>query len=174
MRGREGGMDVCTILYDGLRRHRLGYELESVTGSAGIQAIRTPTQIAAHGTATCVDLACLFASLLEAAGQNAVIVVLDGPGFAHALAGYRALGEPTWPSGGIGDLRGAVARGDCVLFEATGAAEAEAPVGAETTEERHEKVLAFMDAVAAGKRMLSRSDILLRHFVDVRACRARD
>jgi hypothetical protein len=174
MRGREGGMEVCTILYDGLRRHRLGYEFESVTGSAGVQAIRTPTQIAAHRTATCIDLVCLFASLLEAAGQNAVIVVLDSPGFAHALAGYRVLGEPAWPNGGIGDLRGAVARGDCVLFEATGAVEADEPVGAETAEERSTKVLGFMDAVAAGKRMLDRPDILLKHFVDVRGCRAEE
>jgi hypothetical protein len=172
MRGREGGMEVCTLLYDGLRRHRFGYEFESVTGTAGIQAIRTPTQIAAHRTATCIDFVCLFASLLEQASQNAVIVVLEGPGFIHALAGYRALGEPSWQNRSIGDLRGAVARGDCVLFEATGAAEAEAPVGAETAEERREKVLAFLDAIAAGNRMLDSSDIRLMHFVDVRACRA--
>jgi hypothetical protein len=172
MRGREGGIEVATILYDGLRRHRLAYEFEAVTGSTGIQAIRTPTQISAHRTATCIDLACLFASLLEAAGQNALVVVLDGPGFSHALAGYRVLGEPAWSNQDIGDLRGAFARGDCVLFEATGAVEADAPVGAETADERTEKVLPFMDAVGAARRMLNRRDILLKYFVDVRAGRA--
>jgi hypothetical protein len=173
MDGREGSMEVCTLLYNGLQRHRFGYEIEAATGVARSQVIRTPTQIATHRTATCIDLACLFASLLEAAAQSPLVVVLEGPGFAHALAGYRARGEPAWDNRGIGDLRGALARRDAVLFEATGAAEAEAPVGAETAEERVGKLLGFMDATAAAARMLEQPDVRLKHFVDIRALRAR-
>jgi hypothetical protein len=171
MIGREAGMEVASVMYDGLCRHRFGYELEAVTGSRTSQAIRTPTQISTHGTATCIDLVCLFAALLEAASQHALIVVLDGPQLSHALAGFRPRGEPGWTSRDIGDLRGALARGDCVLFEATGAVEADAPVGAETAEERVEKLLTFTVAREAAKRMLRRDDIVLKHFVDVRACR---
>lgn len=101
------------------------------------------------------------------------MVVLEGPDFAHALAGYRALDEPPWGGQGIGDLRRAVELGDAVLFEATGAVEADASVGAETEQERREKLLDFMDARAAATRMLGRSDIHLRHVVDVRWLRQR-
>jgi hypothetical protein len=173
VRDREGTMDLCSAFYDGVGRHRYAYEIEQPTGIPGTQAIRTPTQIASHATATCIDLACLFASLLEAAGQNPLIVVLEGSGFAHALAGYRVRSEPTWDNREIGDLRGAVARGDAMLFEATGAAEADQPVGAETVQERLDKLLTFLDAIEAGKRMLFRRDVQLQHFVDVRLLRER-
>lgn len=170
--GREGGLEVCSLLYDGIRRRRFAYEWESTSGVVGAQAIRTPTQIAAHRTATCLDLACLFASLLEAAHQNALVIVLESPGFAHALAGYRVRGEPAWDNQTLGDLRGAIARGDAVLFEATGAAEADAPVGEETAAERETKLLGFMDAQSAAERMLKRPEVQLRHFIDVRTLRA--
>lgn len=168
---REGSMEICRLLYDGVRRHRFGYEIEQRTDNLAIQSIRTPRQIAAHKTATCIDVACLFASVLEAAGQNPLIVIIVGPGFAHALAGYRVRGEPTWETRSIGDLRGAVARRDAVLFEATGAVEADEPVGSETSEERADKLLNFMDAIKVAERMLLRSDVSLKHFVDVRALR---
>jgi hypothetical protein len=167
---REASMELCRVLYDGIRRHRFAYEMEQVAGAAGTQGIRPPSKITAHQTATCIDVACLFASLLEAAGQNPLLVVLEGPGFAHALAGYRVRSEPPWENRGLGDLRGAVARGDAELFEATGAVESSAPVGAET--ERRDKQLDFTDAIAAARRMLARNDSQLKHFVDVRALRA--
>jgi hypothetical protein len=169
MRGREGSMEVCTALYDGLRRLRFAYEIEPATSVPGQQAIRTPAQITTHRTATCLDVACLFASLLYAAGQNPLLVVLDGPQFAHALAGYRAQGEPPWDSSGIGDLRGAVARGDAVLFEATGAIESDEPVGDEPAEARRERVFGFLDAVTAARTTIRRPELVVRHFVDVRS-----
>jgi hypothetical protein len=172
--GREESMQVCAVLYDGLRRHRLGYEHEAASDAVGTQAIRTPTQITTHRTATCIDVACLFASLLEAASQDPLVVVLEPPGSAHALAGYRVRGEPPWEGQGIGDLRGAVARGDAVLFEATGVTEADEPVGAEPPDARVEKLLGFMDARDAAARMLARSDMRLKHFVDVRSLRAQE
>lgn len=170
---REETQELCTLLYDGIRRHRLGYEIDERTGDVSIQRIRSPKQIAAHKTATCLDVACLFASLLEAAGQNPLIVVVEGHGFSHALAGYRVRGEPTWDNRGIGNLRGALARRDAVLFEATGAVEADAPVGAETAGERRGKLLHFMDAITAAGRMIARADLNLKHFIDVRALRER-
>jgi len=170
--GRAGSMEICERLYEGVRRRGYSYEIEQPTGTPGTQVIRSPTQIAAHETATCIDVACLFASLLEAAGQNPLVVVLEGPGFSHALAGYRVHGEPAWDNRGIGDLRGALARRDAVLFEATGAVHSDRPVGTESTEERKAKVLSFGDAREAGERMLLKDEVRLKHFVDVRALRA--
>lgn len=172
--GREGSMEVCALLYDGIRRHRFGYETEERTDNVRIQRIRSPKQIMAHKTATCIDVACLFASLLEAAGQNPLVIIVEGPGFAHALVGYRVRNEPTWDNRGLGDLRGALARRDAVLFEATGAVEADEPVGAESAEERRDKLLDFMDAIAGSARMLEKPGVLLKHFIDVRALRESD
>jgi hypothetical protein len=169
---RAGSLDVCNVLYHGLSRHHFAYELEAPTSAAGMQVIRNPTQIATHRTATCLDIACLLASLLEAAQQAPLLIVLEGDGFAHALTGYRVREAPVWNNTTIGDLRGALALGDAVLVEATGVTEADTPVGAETADERVAKLLGFLDAQTAATRMLQRADVRLRHFVDVAAVRA--
>jgi hypothetical protein len=160
--GREGSMEVFRRFYDGLQRHRFGYEIEAAASTIGWQAIRTPTQIVAHRTATCIDLACLFASVLEAAGHNPLIAIVEGPEFAHALAGYRVFGEPTWENRGMDDLQGALARRDAVLYEPTGVAEVDEPVAAETADERSGKSLSFMDAEAAAIRPDSTSKRVTR------------
>ena len=46
------------------------------------------------------------------------------------------------------------------------------PSGAEPHDARREKLLAFMDAKAAAERMVLRSDVRLKYFVDIRARRA--
>ncbi|AHG92546.1 hypothetical protein J421_5011 (plasmid) [Gemmatirosa kalamazoonensis] len=173
LRSREECFDLFRVFYEGIQRHHFAYEIEAVSGVAGVQAIRSPTNIATHRTATCIDIACLFASLLENAGQNPLLVVVEGPNFAHALAGYRAHGEPAWETNDLGDLRGAVARGDAVLFEVTGATEADSPVGAELPDERHDKLLSFQDARNAAERLLRREGLSLRHYLDVRDLRER-
>jgi hypothetical protein len=166
-----GSMEVFRRLYTGLQRHRFSYEIEPVTGVVGWQEIRTPAQIAAYRTATCIDIACLLAALLEAAGHNPLIVIVEGSAFAHALIGYRVLGEPPWKHRGIDDLYGALARRDALLYEATGVLEADEPVAAETSEERQGKLLSLMDAEAAANRIIERADIRLRHFLDVQLLR---
>jgi hypothetical protein len=50
--------------------------------------------------------------------------------------------------------------------------EADAPVAAEKDSERHDKMLTFSVAREAAERMLNRSEISLRHVLDVRALRA--
>ena len=169
--GREASREVCNQLYNGLRRLHFGYEIEAASGT-GWQAIRTPSQISLHRAATCLDIVCLFASMLDAAGQNPLVIVLEWARSAHALAGYRVKGEPAWEGEGIADLRGAVKRGDAVLFEATGAVEADSPVAVEGPDERTGKLLYFEDAVSVARRTVEGSDVRLIHFVDVRARRA--
>jgi len=165
---RAKTLDLCGLFYDGISRFRCGYEIEQQTDEPGMQSIRTPTQFQTHRTATCLDMACLFASLLEAAGQDPIIAVFDRNQSAHALVGYRLRGEPVLKRATIGDLRNLIALGDAVLFEATGAVESENPVGAETSRERYDKLIRWADAVEAGKRMVMQPDVQLRHFVDIR------
>jgi hypothetical protein len=164
-------MEICRLLYNGISRHRMGYEIEPQTGMTEQQKIRTPTQIETHRTATCLDLACLFAALLEAAQQRPMIALLKGPNFRHALAGYCALNEPVWSNSTIGDLRRALEFGDAVFFETTGAVEAQEPVGAETTQDRRDKLLDFSTAKTAAIKMITRNDIQLEYLLDVDASR---
>jgi len=75
----------------------------------------------------------------------------------------------------LGTLRGAVRRGELVLFEATGAVEVRGrTVAAETEAERREgnDMLDYRTAKGAAARLLD-SDIELQHFIDVRRMRQR-
>jgi hypothetical protein len=170
-RSRENSMQICRLAYEGIRRHRFGYEFEPASSRDNMQVIRTPAQVETHRTANCLDLACLFAGLIEASNQAPIIVVIDGPGYAHALVGVRSPGEPSWQNPEHGDLRRAIALGDAVFFEPTGAVEVDVPVAAETEAERRDKLLDFMSAKAAAERMIERKDIRLRHVIDVQARR---
>ena len=175
-RGRAKSMEICRHLYDNLRkRDDFVYELEPQTMMAGPQPIRKAQEFDVNNSATCIDLACLFASLLEKAYQRSVIVVLDGPGFAHALVGYWAPDEPNdHQQLDLGMVRGAVMRGDLVLFEPTGVAHSEKPVGGETEEERRltdDRKLDFSTAKKAADVLLADSDIGLRFLVDIHALR---
>jgi hypothetical protein len=170
--GRARSEQICRTLYDGLKRLHFYYEFEPQIGDvSGRQKVRSPDLIVHGRSATCIDVCCLFAALLEAANQNPVIVVLRGPGFSHALCGFRMEDEPELREGDLGSLRRAQSARDIVLFEATGAVESDLPVGAEDRSERREKLLDFTDSVSAASRMLLRDDVTLLHAVDVRALR---
>lgn len=170
--GRERDFDLSRVLYDELKSRRYAYEIEPQTGTrAGVQAIRWPLQIANGKAATCIDLACLFAALFEAAGLQALIVVVRTATMAHALPGYRAEGEPAWEQPTLGDLRRAVTAGDAVFLEGTGAVEADSPVTAEEGNSRVEKLLDFLSARDVAERLIQRQDLELVHFVDVRKLR---
>ena len=82
----------------------------------------------------------------------------------------------TWDGApSLGALRGAVRRGELVLFETTGAVEVRGrTVAAETEAERKEgsDMLDYRTAKSAAARLLD-GDIELQHFIDVRRCAAR-
>ena len=71
----------------------------------------------------------------------------------------------------MGDLRRGVGLGDAVLFEATGAVEAQQPVGAETHQERRDKLLDFSTARMAAVRMIGSEEIQLEYLLDVQSTR---
>jgi hypothetical protein len=171
-RSRSTSQDVCRRLYSRIKGLGFSYGLEPTPYSEHRQKIRPPKLIVEHKTATCVDLACLFASLLESARQSPLVVVLDRPGAAHALAGYRASDEPSWETNkALGDLRGAVEVGDILLFEATGAVASDKVVGAETEAQRRDKFIDFDDAKDAARQMLAHPDVRVRHILDVESMR---
>jgi hypothetical protein len=171
-RSRPTSQDVCRRLYSRIKSLGFSYGFEPPPYSEHRQKVRPPKLIVEHKTATCIDLACLFASLLESARQNPLVVVLDRPGAAHALAGYRALDEPEWsPTKGLGDLRGACDVGDILLFEPTGAVASDRLVGAETEAQRRDKVIDFDDAKDAARQMLAKPDVRIRHVLDIDSVR---
>jgi hypothetical protein len=173
--GRVRSDSVCSDLYERIKRDRFYYTFEPVLTKPNVQKIRTPKEIDALNCGTCIDFACLFASLLEAAHEQPVVVVVGWAGRAHAMAGYVApdavFGQLAMT---LGELRGFVGRGEIVLFETTGAVEARGRVvGGETMNERKEgnDMLAWATAKNAAKRLLMEKDIELKHFVDVQRVR---
>ena len=172
---RERSNLLCRKVYDRIKRDRFYYALEPASARKSVQRIRSPNEIDALNCATCLDLACLFASMLESAHQPPVIVVTDSQAGAHALGGYKTPDAPYWAANPtLGDLRGAVRRGELVVFETTGAVEARGrTVAAETEEERREGggMLDYRTAKEAANRLLHLNELELRHFIDVEEVR---
>jgi len=173
--GRVQCDTTCRELYDRIKRDRFYYTYEPVLTQTHVQKIRKPKVICALECGTCIDFACFFASLLEAAHQRPVVITVGTERGAHAIAGYitqnAVLGTSPMT---LGDLRGAITRGEIVLFETTGAVEARGrTVGAETEAERKEggNFLDYQTAKNVAKRLLFRNDIKLKHFVDVQLIR---
>ncbi len=158
---------VCRLLYDEMKRHQLVYEFEPVARRKGVQSIRSPSLIKLHANATCLDMSCLFAALLEGASQLPLIAVLKCRDRWHAVVGYRARNEPRWTAPDIGSLRRACTLGDAVLFEATGPIEADSPVAIETILERSDKKMSFSDAKETALRLLMDADTQLLYLIDV-------
>ena len=169
LRDRTQSMGLCRQIYDGLRRHNFAYKIEPKLHAKDKQIIRSPENIETHECANCIDIACLVSSLLQASYQHPIMAVIDGPTFAHALAGYRNHDEPALAiTASLGDVRGAVNRGDLVLFEPTGVVHSPTPTSSETKDERREadNMLHFKTARDVAGRMLSRDDITIRFVVD--------
>jgi hypothetical protein len=167
---------VCRALYDRIKQEDFYYTFEDVLGDPNSQKIKTPQGIASANGGTCIDLACFFASLLEAAHERPVLIVMDTARGAHALAGYKAPDAVEGPAPMIlGDLRGSITRGEIVVLEATGAVAARMhpTVAAETEAERKEgnEKLDYQTAKKAAERLMRQDDVRLRHFIDVEQIR---
>ena len=163
-------LEICTLLYRVIRTQHFAYEHEPPTLTSGQQAIRAADDIWNDNAGTCLDLACLFASLLKATGLNPIILILVRPNFSHALAGYKVPTAAHWQDRPeIGDIRGSLVLGDLVLFEPTGVAEHETVVGGELAQERRDgnRTLEFDIAKIAAERLMSSQQIELRYVLEV-------
>jgi hypothetical protein len=163
--------EVCRGLYDRIKKDRFYYTFEPALSQPVAQKIRPPNEIDALNCGTCLDFACMFASLLEAAHEQPIVVVTRSDRGAHALSGYLAPDHVAWDgSPTLGDLRGALKRGEVVLFETTGAVEVRGrTVAAETKMERLESnnMLDYRTAKMAAERLLFSDGIELQYFIDV-------
>ena len=167
--------EVCRGLYDRIKMDRFYYTFEPALSRPVAQRIRPPNELDTLNCGTCLDFACMFASLLEAAHEKPIVVVTRSDFGAHALSGYLAPDHVPWddvPT--LGDVRGALKRGEIVLFETTGAVEVRGrTVAAETEIERLEGnyMLDYRTAKLAAERLLLGDAIELQHFIDVRQLR---
>lgn len=82
------------------------------------QKVRGPSRIAQDGLATCLDTTLLFAAAFEAAGLNAVTILLDGHAFCGVWLVKRTL--PRTVEGDVAEIRKAIAARELVVFETTG------------------------------------------------------
>ena len=176
-RSRVQSDNVCRGLYDLVKRRGYYYSFEPFSLSTVGQKVRSPLEIDTANSATCLDLVCLFAALLEAARQRPVVLIIRANRGDHAVAGYWAPDAVTWNSQPtLDDLRGALVRRELVLFETTGAVEKRGePVAAETKAERRKgrDMLDYSTAKDAAERLFRREPVEIRHFLDVKKLRRR-
>jgi very-short-patch-repair endonuclease len=81
------------------------------------QKVRGPSKVVREGLATCLDTTLLFAAALEAAGLNAVVLLLDGHAFVGAWLVKRTL--PRTVEDDVAEVRKAIAAHELVVLETT-------------------------------------------------------
>jgi hypothetical protein len=158
-------LEVCELIYRTTRSHYFSYEHEPPTLVKGKQAIRTPAEIWNDNAATCLDLACLFASLLKCAGRVPIILIFGVGSSLHSVVGFKRASGAQWrASPSLGAIRGALKLEEIVLFEATGAVVFDGTVAVETLEERRggNGSLEFTIARQVAERLVSSSDVSLK------------
>lgn len=81
------------------------------------QKVRTPQTISQQRLATCLDSSLLFASVIEAAGMNPVVVLTQGHCFVGGWLVDRTFGQVV--ENDISEVRKAIAANELLIFETT-------------------------------------------------------
>lgn len=119
--GYEGGSkrawQLASAVWGAVARMKLDYALPPASFEQTGQKVRSPSQIANSGLATCLDLTLLFCAALEQIGLNPVIVFTKG----HAFAGLWLKPEEftTVLVDDVTAVRKRVKLQELVLFETT-------------------------------------------------------
>lgn len=119
--GYEGGpkraWQLASAVWGAVARMKLDYALPPASFEQTGQKVRSPSQIANSGLATCLDLTLLFCAALEQIGLNSVIVFTKG----HAFAGLWLKPEEftTVLVDDVTAVRKRVKLQELVLFETT-------------------------------------------------------
>ena len=119
--GYEGGAkrawQLASAVWGAVARMKLDYALPPASFEQSGQKVRSPSQIADTGLATCMDLTLLFCAALEQIGLNPVIVFTRG----HAFAGLWMKPEEftTALVDDVTAVRKRVKLRELVLFETT-------------------------------------------------------
>ena len=82
------------------------------------QKIRSPGRIISGSLATCLDTTLLFAAVLEGAGLNPVLIIIEGHAFVGAWLVKRTLPMAVEPD--AAEIRKAIAARELIVFETTG------------------------------------------------------
>ncbi|WP_371930155.1 transglutaminase-like domain-containing protein [Bradyrhizobium sp. CCGUVB1N3] len=89
--------EIADALWAALVSHSIAYVLPPKSFERSGQQIRGPSEILSRKVGTCLDLALLYASCLEQAGLNPVLVLTEG----HAFVGVWLVDEDfsrRWPA----------------------------------------------------------------------------
>jgi hypothetical protein len=165
--------DLVRAAYQQVQQHYWVYDFEPASKDYSRQRIRTPRDIHQDVAATCLDLACLFAAMLESMQANPVILRVtwwnDGGG-AHALAGcwVRRQRPGRTLLADKEHVLCALRQGDLLLLETTGAVRHRTRIAAE---ERNDGFLTYDQAKAKALELLERDDVYLDFLLDVLAGR---
>lgn len=114
---RKRPWQFAAALWSVVTQEDIAYCQPPASFATGGQKIRLSHDIAKTGLSTCLDTALLFASCLEQAGLNPIVVLLDD----HALVGLWLI-EQSFSSLTLTDpaeLRNRIGLKDCILFETT-------------------------------------------------------
>ncbi|GIZ53702.1 DUF3320 domain-containing protein [Noviherbaspirillum aridicola] len=124
-KNREKVWKQISALYSAIVAENLHYSNPPASFGTDGQKIRTPERILDGRVATCLDLTMLFASCLEQAGINPVVLVKDG----HSWVGAWLV-ENCFPTALVDDVqavRKRVKSGEFIVFETTGVATGQKP-----------------------------------------------
>jgi hypothetical protein len=162
---------LCCAAYEVISAHDWLYDFEPGSPDYTRQRIRSPREMHADRVGTCLDLACLFAALLECMQASPVVVRLAAPGAAHALAGCWLKHSPGKPL--LDDRQSvcrAVSNADLLLFEATGAVRASQTVAGEQRSINGNK-LSFQVAQQVARNLVLDSSMKVDFLIDVLVAR---
>ncbi|MBX3365466.1 MAG: DUF3320 domain-containing protein [Phycisphaeraceae bacterium] len=140
-------------LYRALVEENIGYIIPPAGFADSGQRIRLVEHVLHSRMGTCIDLALLAASAMEAIGLHALLVVIDGHAFPGVWTSEQAFAEAVVED--AARVRKRVELGEIVVFE--------------TTVMTHRPAPDFAGAVQAGVRHLG--DATFRYALDVSAAR---
>ncbi|HYD47238.1 MAG TPA: DUF4011 domain-containing protein [Terriglobales bacterium] len=117
LKSRRIVWQLAAAIWSAVSSRRLVYAEPPASFESEGQKIRTPSEVAESGLATCLDTTVLFAAALEQAGLNPVIAFTRGHAFCGVWLQPQVL--PTLTVFDCIDLRKHVAADELVLFETT-------------------------------------------------------
>ncbi|WP_448676815.1 DUF4011 domain-containing protein [Delftia acidovorans] len=154
--GPQRAWELASAIWTSVLQKKLNYALPPASFEHAGQKIRGATQVLDAGLATCLDLTLLFASCLEQAHLNPLLVFTRG----HAFVGLW-LGRQEFSTAVVDDITAVRKRlklQELVVFETTLAAQGQA--------------VAFSQAIAQGARQLAEEhEDQFELLVDVRRAR---
>ncbi|OQW63392.1 MAG: DNA helicase [Nitrospira sp. ST-bin5] len=116
-KNREDVWAQISALYSAIGASGLHYCEPPASFTNDGQKIRTPDRVFSGGIATCMDLAMLFASCLEQAGLNPVVLIKKGHAWVGSWLINTTFPTPTFDDGQA--VRKRVVSGELIVFETT-------------------------------------------------------